>query len=423
MRRRKGAAITLQHFPTKDRKKEGAHLGTNTRDAAYFSLSLLISYASNQFRNQVLSPMIRVHYSNRLENLIAPLADAISEQQRLAPLTRIPIVVSGRAMEHYLKHRLSEAIGVAANLDFPFLRIFLQRIVEAADPKSRILDVEELELVLFEILRRAVRENAPGLEAPRSYIEAGSDTDRELRAFNLAGQLARLFREYSITRQAMLRRWTNSSRADGEASETERWQRHLYRSIFDANGHLRNEWRNNAELDWMLLPDAFEAAAAQSSRLDLPAVVHVFGLAYAGPAYARIFARLGELRSAEGEKIDLNIFAINPCLEFWEDVDPLSGVERAAWARRHQKIGPAIEDAEDPFALDVAGDTPALRLWGRPGREYIRLLNELTDCDFDPYFVHRDLDPTTSLLAHLQESILNRENRAIAETRSRRSDR
>jgi exodeoxyribonuclease V gamma subunit len=352
--------------------------------------------------------MIRVHYSNRLENLIAPLAGAISKQQRLAPLTRIPIIVPGRAIEHYLKHRLSEAIGVAANLDFPFLRVFLRRIVEAADPKSRILDVEELELVLFEVLRRAVRDNAPGLEAPRGYIEAASDTDRELRAFNLAGQIARLFREYSITRQPMLRRWTNSSRADTEASETEHWQRHLYRSIFDATGHLRNEWKNNAELNWMLLPDAFEAVA-QSSELDLRGPLHVFGLAYAGPAYARIFARLGELRSAEGEKHELNIYALNPCMEFWEDVDQLSGIERAAWARRNQRIGATLEDAEDPFALDVAGDTPALRLWGRPGREYIRLLNELTDCDFDAHFTHHDLTATTSLLGHVQESILNRE--------------
>ncbi len=65
-----------------------------------------------------------------------------------------------------------------------------------------ILDVDELQLVLFECLR--TNRDDPNLKPARDYIEAGSksDADLELRTFLLAVQLARLFREYSISQAA-----------------------------------------------------------------------------------------------------------------------------------------------------------------------------------------------------------------------------
>ena len=59
-------------------------------------------------------------------------------------------------------------------------------------------------------------------------------------------------------------------------------------------------------------------------------------------------------------------------------------------------MGAALDAAEDPFGLDTAGENAALRLWGKPGREYIRLLNELTDCDFDSHFKHPRGAPGTA---------------------------
>jgi exodeoxyribonuclease V gamma subunit len=347
--------------------------------------------------------MISLHYANRLESLIAPLADAIAAQQRARPLERITIVVPSRVIEHFLKHRVSEAIGIAANLEFPFLRRFLAGVLKAADPKLCILDVEELELVLFESLRAALHDNSRDFDAPRSYVEMGEVTEKELRTFRLARQLARLFREYSITRRPMLQKWIEHGDGDGEQlSETEKWQRHLWIATFGTNGYLRSEWKDNPQHDWILLPDAFEAVSASNLKAALPPVAHVFGLAYAGPAYVKMFSQIGNLT-------DLNIYALNPCLEFWEDVKHLSHIDRGSWVRRRSKLGNDLEQSTDPFNLDAAGDTKALRWWARPEREYIRMLNELTDCDFDAHFTHQNPSGTRSLLGNLQEDILNRE--------------
>ena len=173
----------------------------------------------------------------------------------------------------------------------------------------------------------------------------------------------------------------------------------------DPRAHLRlNRRRGDEVARWMFLP---EAIAATESKLNLPENVFVFGLSYVALAYAYIFSRLSALTN-------IHIFALNPCCEFWEDVDHRLTAARQGWISRNTKIDD-FNEREDPFNLEDPDDTPALRLWGRPGREYIRILNQLTDCEFDScyrdpieYRAHvRHPQPVTTL-SQLQSDILNR---------------
>jgi exodeoxyribonuclease V gamma subunit len=351
--------------------------------------------------------MIRLHYSNRLENLIAPLAEAVADHQRRDPLERISIVVPNRVVEQFVRHRLAESIGVAANLEFPFLRSYLARVLQSANKNLKILEADELQLVLFECLRSPSYRDEADLKPVRDYIDGGSKTDAdvELRTLLLAAQLARLFREYSISRRRMIGKWRAARRSDLDAmSETERWQRHLWQLVFDSHGRVREEWLRIHETRLMLLPDAFEAVEARHLKASMPDTLHVFGASYAGNAYADIFAQLGALG-------DIRIYALNPCREFWEDVDTSRRNALAGWAHRNDKVGDQIAESEDPFSLSGLSDPPALRLWGRPGREYIRLLNEVSQCDFAPLFsdpVSNESEAPT-VLVQLQQSILDRE--------------
>src|SRR5208283_778534 len=349
--------------------------------------------------------MIRLHYSNRLENLVAPLANAVAEAQRRAPLEPVSIVVPNRVVEQFVRYRLSESIGIAANLKFPFLRSYLAELLQTTDKNLKILDADELQLVLFECLRSPSHREDANLKPVRDYIQAGSKTDAdvELRTLLLAAQLARLFREYSISRRRMIRRWRAAGRSDVDAmSETERWQRHLWQSIFDSHGRVHEQWLSERGTRLMMLPDAFEASDGRQLKSALPETVHLFGSSYAGNAYAEIFARLGALG-------DIRIYALNPCREFWEDVDTSRRGALVAWAHRQDKVGEKLAESEDPFALNDSSDPTALRLWGRPGREYIRLLNELSQCDFAPLFSDPVSGETATLLEALQQSILDRE--------------
>jgi len=349
--------------------------------------------------------MIRLHYSNRLENLISPLAEAVAAQQRRDPLDPVSIVVPNRVVEQFVRYRLAESIGVAANLKFPFLRNYLAELLQSTAKNLKVLDADELQLVIFECLRSSGHRDDSGLKPARDYIEAGSKTeaDLELRTILLAAQLARLFREYSISRRRMIRNWRAAQRADVDAmSETERWQRHLWQSLFDSDGGVRDEWLSNRGTRLMMLPDAFEATDSRQLKSALPETLHVFGASFVGNAYADIFARLGALS-------DIRIYALNPCREFWDEVGTSRRGALTAWARRQDKVEETLTESEDPFSLNESSDPPALRLWGRPGREYIRLLNELSQCDFAPLFSDPVSGDSPTLLAALQQNILDRE--------------
>ncbi len=346
--------------------------------------------------------MIRLHYSNRLENLIAPLAESVAAHQRREPLEPVSIVVPNRVVEQFLRYRLAESIGIAANLEFPFLRNYLGKLFQSIDESLKILDADELQLVIFECLRNSSDDS--DLQPALDYIAAGSKTDAdvELRTILLSARLARIFREYSISRRRMLAKWRSARRSEIDAmSETERWQRHLWQSVFDSDGRVRERWILRPETRLMLLPEAFEASDSRKLKLALPETLHVFGASYVGNAYADIFARLGALG-------DIRIYALNPCREFWDDVDTSRRGALGGWAHRQDKVGEKLVEAEDPFSLNETSDPPALRLWGRPGREYIRLLNELSQCDFAPLFSDPVCGESPTLLETLQQNILDR---------------
>ncbi len=354
--------------------------------------------------------MLHLHYSNRLEQLIEPFAAIVREHQIRNPLEPVTVVVPSRAIQEFLKLRLAECEGVAANLNFPFLRGYLKQIAERAagegsEPALKVLDAGGLQIAVFEYLRDAMTAPPSDLAAVQSYITAAHDDPRQqvVRLLQLSGRVAWLIREYSTARRAMLDRWSRAATiaGDGPLRQSERWQRRIYISLFESDGSLRPAWiahAARAEADrtrWMLLPYAFDAIDDRGLREIQPTRLHFFGLGYAGPEFIRIFARLGAVA-------EVHIYTLNPCREFWEDV-------RERNARRPPRAGALVESAEDPFGLESAEESLALRYWGRAGREYIRLLNETTECDFDAHFVEPAPDGGgATLLRRVQQAILTR---------------
>lgn len=426
--------------------------------------------------------MLLLHYANQLEALIEPLLAQISTRQRLDPFTPINLIVPNASVAHFIRFQVAQKLGVSAHLSFHYLRRYLTEQVQTADPKIRILEVESLQLLLFEHLNTPEVLQRVELESVRTYLDiAESPEEREGRCIQLAGQLARLFEEYGYARREMLTAWREGRSGltqTGEGSEeinvqrgpwlrAERWQRVLWRGLFDEDGsiriypvdghvieglegleapktrrqkgstlsassrrrrarsqqpalflteedqqqvdpraHLRARGRRGEEVArWMFLP---EALSSVESQLQLPDDLFIFGLSYVAPAYAQIISRLSALTA-------VHIFALNPCREFWEDVDNRLNAARQGWISRSERVDDFLE-REDPFNLEDPDDTPALRLWGRPGREYIRTLNQLTECEFESHFVDPrerrqlwfDRSGEESILNQVQGDILNR---------------
>jgi len=186
-------------------------------------------------------------------------------------------------------------------------------------------------------------------------------------------------------------------------SETERWQRHLWQLYSIRTAACARNGCCIARRDLMLLPDAFEAIDDLQLKAALPDTLHV-SVRRTPEMLMLIFSR-DSVRSAT-----FGLYALNPCREFWDDLDTSRTMRSAGWAHRADKVGDQLAESEDPFSLNGASDPPALRLWGRPGREYIRLLNELSQCDFAPLFSDPVSSEMSTVLERLQQisSIANR---------------
>lgn len=303
--------------------------------------------------------MIRLYYANRLERLADALAENLADG-RANPLVGVPIVVPNQAITHYLKVAIAARNGIAANLDFAFLRRFLTDLGAAPIPDEEAQQVAIVHrLYDDELLAR------PELAPVRRYLDAAGadDVDRDRRRVGLAGQLARLFDAYALERPDRLRSWR---RGDEGESATERWQRALYLSLD--------------------LPDPLRAAA--DGFVDPPEAAHFFDVSMSSGVLLSILERLAKHTT-------LHVYALNPCLEYWEDV-------RTVEADKYEPLADA--------------DTPALRLWGRPGRESVRMLTELAQADFDARFDEPD-DTSTLLRAFSKDVLIRAPERVVEEER------
>jgi exodeoxyribonuclease V gamma subunit len=342
--------------------------------------------------------VIDLSYSNRSEPLLDALAENVAATQATL-YDPVYLIVPNGHVEGYLKQGLARRRGIAAHVRTRFLRAFLREIAQASAPGLRVVDREAIEgelLALFHDPRRlALAELAP----VRSYLEP-DDGDRhalDRRRAQLAAQLADLFDEYSYSRPDMLAAWRKGALIAGWDEPMQRWQRELWLALFGRGGTLAGDAT-------AALPDFFERTPAHDLKVP-GAAAHVFGISFVARLYRSIFASLARATS-------LFVYTLNPCRELWEDVQP---ARRASPKRRgsSRQLALALGDAPAATATPAADENPLLALWGRPGRDSIRIYNDLSDCNFRERFV----DPAAgmaapTLLATLQREVLERAPRS-----------
>ena len=239
----------------------------------------------------------------------------------------------------------------------------------------------------------------------------------------------------------MISAWNEGRNAvDKNQLGTESWQRTLWNDLFGLEGKLTlfnmdlNEL-NEAELHTELftLPQLYKICIDKqknhisekfnpvSPPLQVP--LHIFGVSYLSRFHQKALTEyLALLR-------DIHVYTLNPCMEFWEDVESLgearSTVRRSLVANRQ-----LFENNNSLSELEIIqgelfqneDDNPFLQSWGRPGRENIRLLNQWSDWNFEPWFVEsvtlsaNEQQPEilhSSILKQIQHDILCRQPRRL----------
>jgi exodeoxyribonuclease V gamma subunit len=342
---------------------------------------------------------LRLHYSNRTERLLQSLIENLESARHRPGATLFDVttvVVPNRQVETYLRHGIARSTGIASNLRMPFLRAFLENLIAECRPDVRIVSGRLLHGQVLTLLsdESLLREN--DFSPLRAYLfAAGSEADAvDLRRWQLSRRIAVLLEEYDYSRPAMLDAWKSGTNVTGSADET--WQKRLWQKLWDANGLVARRARAAGQ-EWLTGTAAFQSLAAGDLARALPPELHIFGLSYMACAFHAIVAALAS-------STDVHLYSINACPEFREDVSAGFEGRRDRLPSRGQRSDPGRSDGDDPFGLRAESESPALRLWGRPGRENIRLVNQLPACDVLPHF---DDEPegAPSLLGRLQRDI------------------
>jgi exodeoxyribonuclease V gamma subunit len=357
--------------------------------------------------------VIRIATSHRTEVLLEAFAERlVDERRREGPLAPIRVVVPNRNVETFLRLKIAERCGVAANLETTFLRKFLAHLAEGAVADARVASVDHVEGHLLALLHDDGWLADPSLAHVRVYLaSAGGDRDAlDRRRCQLAAMLAQLFDEYAGSRPEMLAAWAReadpspaaprasvgkqlsllpepggpspqpSSRLAGRGG-VENWQRSLWRAVFGRGGQLARQGAASG-IRYLPLEALWNEAMAKTPTPFAGRALHVFGLSYMATAYHRMLAMLAR-------ESTVHVYTLNSCRETWEEL--------------RAKPQPSTDD---PFGLERELQ-PVLRRWARPGRENLRQLAACAGATMEALFPGT-ADDRATLLRRLQSDIVNR---------------
>ncbi|GAB3262501.1 exodeoxyribonuclease V subunit gamma [Chitinimonas naiadis] len=292
--------------------------------------------------------MLHLYQSNRLDTL-ATLLHGVLSVPPAQPYARETIIVQARGMGRWLSLQIADRFGVCANVDFPLPATFLWQLIETVlgpQPRSGPFGSDALSWRLHAMLQSPPT-------ALASYLADGSERKR----WRLACRIADVFDQYLVYRPDWLEKW--------EAGQTlglggdEAWQAELWRKLAEDRSHA-----HRADLMKALI------LRLQDPRpLPLPERIVLFGSSSLPPLLLQILQALGR-------RIDVALFALNPCAAAWGDI-----------SQRSEAQGPGER---------------LLAAWGAQGRVFFDELaaaDELTDL-FD------DSPPPDRLLAQLQYDVL-----------------
>jgi exodeoxyribonuclease V gamma subunit len=250
--------------------------------------------------------MLHLHFSNRFETLSALLLRRLGGT-RDDPFAADTVVVPSAAVQRRLTLDIARAHGVCAGVDFGFLASWLWQQMRRVLP-----DVAEHSPLAPAVLTWRVHAllGDAGFVASQPRLQhylAGAD---DVMRYELARRVAGLLDAYVTYRPQWLAAWQAGRRvlpADDPAAADEAWQAALWQRLAAALGL-------GATHPASAFVEALDAGGqALARRAGLPREVHLFALPTLAPLHADLLVRLGRW-------MDLHVYVLNPCQEYWYEV-------------------------------------------------------------------------------------------------------
>lgn len=327
--------------------------------------------------------MLHLHFANRLETLTALLLARLGAEPLGDVFAPSQIVVPSAALRRHLTLAAADAHGICANVEFPFLAQWLWRQIGRVVPGIAAESPFAAAVMAWRVYAAF---GDAGFTAPHPRLAAYLAQADDVMRLDLARRAAGLLEQYVTYRPDWLAAWREGRRADLGTDDTgaradEAWQAALWRRIA---GEVNLADADPAERLVDALAQGGETLARSSG---LPAQAHVFALPAIAPLHIGLLQQLGRW-------IDLHVYVLNPCREYWFEVVDRRRLSHLA-ARGHD---PALALHEEGNHL--------LAAWGRQTQAQIDGLVQaggeslVDDAWFAPH-------PGSTLLAGVQNAILD----------------
>ncbi len=326
---------------------------------------------------------LKLYTSNRLEALAGELSETL-RQAPASPMAPEVILVQSRGMERWLSLELARSLGICANIRFPFPNHFVEELFRTVLPDlpgSPAFEPEVLAWRIMDLLPRCL--DGEGFEPLKEYL---ADDGRGLKRYQLSRNIARLFDQYLVYRPDMVLGW--------ESGRDRHWQATLWRRLATESpaAHRAARWKEALSRLQGTLPEG----------AGLPGRICVFGISALPPYHL-------QLLHAVSRTIDVNLFVMNPCREYWyliySDREMRRLVDRLGAARSEE-------------TLHLEKGNSLLASMGALGRDFLRMVYD-TGCE------EADVSAEPgdgSLLACIQSDILNLRDRGADGVRTAIAD-
>lgn len=342
---------------------------------------------------------IELYFSNQLDQLADKFSDTIAAENRSKTnIFDAPVVIVPNAnLAKWLQLFLAKKNSIFMNVDFQFLETGLWTMLAALDPaekKPERLNNDLLKILLLYALQN-LKSAAPAFLPVTQYLmgaEGNKGPDYAARLWQLSEKIAHFFQEYEFHRNDMIRNWSNGTVAQ---EGMEFCQQQLYLQLKTLKNEL--EIRTGTQLLSMMeyadkVLSGFQPDTAKPVNNKF---IHFFGLSQISVFHLKLIGRLQDYYT-------IFIYALNPSKEFWEDIKT---PQEKRWVQRKNVKTLSIQTAEkEQGVLFRQDDNPLLAAWGKPGRENIRLVCELTDYEFNACFTAEK--PATGILQKIQNDII-----------------
>ncbi len=368
--------------------------------------------------------------SNRPQELRQLVVDHL-RRHPLGPLEDEVILTQSNGIGRWLQLAMAEnvggegeggGLGISASARFELPARFLwdaYRLVLGTDrlPEQSLFDANQLRWLVYRLVERHSQQR--GFEAIAHFLEVDRSNPR--RRFQLAAAIADLFESYQFFRADWLSDWEDGddrlrvSRQRWEDLPSEQaWQPEFWRALVETAGESGVQHRGRLHRDFI---DALNRPFG--SFPELPRRVIVFGISSLPEQVLQALAALSK-------HAQVLVCLHNPCRWYWGNIVEARDDYRR-WSDRH----PLKHGMPDKQLADAEIDqwaNPLLASWGKQGRDFINLLDEMDrpedyshwfDDPIDLFvdFADPDARKDSPLLHQLQQGILDLEPSPPAEKR------